>query len=219
MEMEKLQIVDSSFADLKEIARCHIASFPQSLSSNLGLAYCTKMLEWYLSSDNKFLFHIKETKGIAGYCGGFVRKGELHGSSTGMTQYASQAGIKALLLRPWLLAHPKFQKNYKFIWRNLVLLFKQHPKALMDSPKIEPTKELTAGLVVIGVDPKFQGKGYGSLLLKEFEKKAIDMNCISMNLTVESSNASAIRAYERNGWKKDNEKDEHISMFKIVTTQ
>jgi ribosomal protein S18 acetylase RimI-like enzyme len=89
----------------------------------------------------------------------------------------------------------------------------------MDSPKIEPTKELTAGLVVIGVDPKFQGKGYGSLLLKEFEKKAIDMNCIRMNLTVESSNASAIRAYERNGWKKDNEKDEHISMFKIVTTQ
>ena len=216
--MEKLQTVkDSNVNDLREIARCHMAAFPKSLSSKLGLSYCRKMLEWYLSSDNKFLFHLQEGKSVVGYCGGFIRKGELYGSSTGMTQYASREGIKALLLRPWLLAHPKFQKNYKFIWRNLVLLFKQHPKSLINSPKIEPTKGLTAGLVVIGVGPKFKGKGYGSLLLKEFEKKAIDMKCMRMNLTVESLNAAAIRAYERNGWKKENEKDEHISMFKLVT--
>ncbi len=214
--MEELQIVDSSYADLRKIARCHIDSFPKSLSSKMGVAYCTKMLEWYLSSDNKFLFHLQEGESVVGYCGGFIRKGELYGSSTGMTQYASRAGIRALLLRPWLLAHPKFQKNYKFIWRNLLLLFKPDPKSL-NSPKIAPTKELTAGLVVIGVNPKFQAKGYGSLLLKEFERKAIEMKCRRMNLTVESLNASAIRAYERNGWKKDNEKDEHILMFKLVT--
>ena len=219
MEMEKSQIVESTFADLKDISRCHIAAFPTSLSSKMGLAYCIKMLDWYLSTDNKFLFHIKESKSIVGYCGGFVRKGELHGSSTGMTQHASRAGIKALLLRPWLLAHPKFQKNYKFIWRNLVLLFKKHPKALIGSSNIEATKELSAGLVVIGVDPKFQANGYGSLLLKEFEKKAKEMNCLRMNLTVESSNASAIRAYERNGWIKEREKDGHISMIKLVTPQ
>lgn len=208
-------IINSKAADLKGIARCHIAAFPKSLSSQLGPSYCVKMLEWYLTSDNKFLFHIIGKDGIAGYCGGFVRKGELHGSSTGMTQHASKAGILALLLRPWLLAHPKLRQNYKFLWRNLVLFLKS-PQSdnLPVKSSINFSKELTAGLVVIGVNPKYQGQGFGSVLLKEFEKKAIVMNCSRLILTVESSNSTAILAYEHNGWIRGKEKDGHISMFK-----
>ncbi|MBK8702928.1 MAG: GNAT family N-acetyltransferase [Saprospiraceae bacterium] len=36
---------------------------------------------------------------------------------------------------------------------------------------------LSAGLVVIGVDPGYQGKGLGSLLLQEFERRALAMHC------------------------------------------
>lgn len=216
--MEQLQVIqDSQAIDLKKIAKCHIAAFPKSLSSRLGLAYCVKMLEWYLTSDNKFLFHIILEDGVAGYCGGFMRKGELHGSSTGMTQHASKVGILALLLRPWLLVHPKITRNYKFIWRNILLLFsrKQSNKPAENSNRGFPI-ELTAGLVVIGVDPKYQGKGFGSILLKEFEKKAIAMNCSRLILTVESSNKKAILAYQHNGWVSGQEKDDHLLMFKSV---
>jgi len=216
--MEKIQIVESHFVDLTEIAKCHRAAFPDSLSTKLGVSYCSKMLEWYLSSENKFLFHLKDKTTIAGYCGGFIREGELHGSSTGMTQFASREGIKALLLRPWLFMHPKFVNNYRFFLRNFLLLFTKKLVSARANEKVtsESLKERTAGLVVIGVAPKFQGHGYGSLLLKEFEKKAKKMNCTKMNLTVESANDTAIRAYLRSGWEKGNEEDLHLSMFKII---
>lgn len=205
------------------------------------------MLEWYLTSDNKFLFHIEMDGRVVGYCGGFVRKGEPYGSSSGMTQYAFREGIRALLLRPWLVFHPKVRGNFRFLGRNLwyrlfppraqpaagdnslqsrvstplndqqgsqsrtVAQSQSHKVPQSQSPTVDnigshsrtvaqSQSPLSAGLVVIGVDPGYQGKGLGSLLLQEFERRALAMNCPHMHLTVEKENAPAIRTYERNGW-------------------
>ncbi len=114
-----MEIVTASHKHLLRIAQCHIHAFPASLSSLLGPRYTAKMLEWYLTSDNKFLFHIEADGRVVGYCGGFVRKGEPYGSSSGMTQYAFREGIRALLLRPWLVFHPKVRGNFRFLGRNL----------------------------------------------------------------------------------------------------
>jgi ribosomal protein S18 acetylase RimI-like enzyme len=57
------------------------------------------------------------------------------------------------------------------------------------------------GLIVIGVDPDFQGKGYGSLLLREFERQSMIRGYHLMMLTVRTDNHQAIRAYERSGWR------------------
>jgi ribosomal protein S18 acetylase RimI-like enzyme len=208
-----VEIITASHKDLPRIAHCHIRAFPASLSSLLGPRYAAKMLEWYLTSDNKFLFHIEMDGRVVGYCGGFVRKGEPYGSSSGMTQYAFREGIRALLLRPWLVFHPKVRGNFRFLGRNLwyrVFPPRAQPAAGDNSSHSRVStplndqqgsqSPLSAGLVVIGVDPGYQGKGLGSLLLQEFERRALAMGCRHMHLTVEKENAPAIRAYERNGW-------------------
>ncbi|HEU5290298.1 MAG TPA: GNAT family N-acetyltransferase, partial [Cyclobacteriaceae bacterium] len=56
------------------------------------------------------------------------------------------------------------------------------------------------GLIVIGVDPAVQGKGYGSQLLQEFERVSRGLNFKKMMLTVRTQNEQAIRSYLRNGW-------------------
>ena len=72
--------------DLGLIAICHMNAFPDSFSTKLGQKYCIKMLEWYLSSDKTFLFHLKIEDKVVGYCGGKVEGATGSGSSTAMMQ-------------------------------------------------------------------------------------------------------------------------------------
>lgn len=72
-----------------------------------------------------------------------------------------------------------------------------------------------AGLVVIGVDPDCQGKGYGSILLQEFERLAVEVYGVrNLQLTVLTENQQAIRAYERNGWIKGKVSGNSLQMWK-----
>jgi hypothetical protein len=52
--------------DLTKIAACHIAAFPESFSSKLGINFVSNMMKWYLSSTNKFLFFIEDDKMVLG---------------------------------------------------------------------------------------------------------------------------------------------------------
>jgi ribosomal protein S18 acetylase RimI-like enzyme len=194
-------IVKTEKKDLHLIAFCHHQSFPKSLSSQLGKKYLIKMFEWFLLSENKFLFHLVINETVVGYCGGFKQRNEPYGSSSGMTQHAFKRGVLALLIRPWLFFHPKILMNFKFLWRNILYRFNVSKKKIPKELKvINKKKNNTTGLVVIGIIPSFQGKGYGSLLINEFEKCAKLQGSDKVNLVVEINNVKAIRSYELNGW-------------------
>ena len=61
-------------------------AFPDSFSTKLGKKYCTKMFEWYLSTNSTFLFHMKIDNNIVGYCGGKIAGSLGSGSTTAMMQ-------------------------------------------------------------------------------------------------------------------------------------
>lgn len=212
-------IIDSKSSDLEKIAVCHMSAFPDSLSTKMGLRYLKKMIEWYLADEKRFLFHIEENGKCAGYCGGMIHDGtQQSGSASGMIQYSFNEAVVAIILRPWLLFHREVLTKYALIRKNVRNRFKKKQKVRnnetkdLSSEKPEPS----VGLVVIGVSMEFQGKGYGSVLLQEFERRAKDMNYKLINLTVRNDNEQAIKAYERNGWIKSRLKGNSLEMYKTI---
>jgi ribosomal protein S18 acetylase RimI-like enzyme len=196
-------IKNSRKEDLEEIAVCHKSAFPDSLSSQMGISYLKKMLEWYLSDDKKFLFHIEENGKCVGYCGGMIDDGlQATGSASGMIQYSFNDAVRSIMLRPWLLFHKELLAKYKLIKKNIKLKMKKKavPGKTETKKRNEARHEIQTGLVVIGVSREAQGKGYGSLLLQEFENKTKRLNIKAMSLTVRNDNNQAIKSYERNGW-------------------
>lgn len=178
------------------------------------------MLEWYLSSDDTFLFYVHSAGVIVGYCGGLIkRNGKSIGSASGMAQYSFNEAVKAFFRKPWLLMHAEVRKKYSFILKNI-----KRKVMKMVGAHTETNKSIQAAdsfqsyvaLVVIGVKSEFQGRGVGSMLLKEFEKKAFILSIPKMLLTVRSDNGKAIRSYERNGWKKSEIKGNSTTMIKFT---
>lgn len=114
--------VDSKSSDLDKIARIHVKTFSDSLSSRLGFKYCRKMISWYLEDERGELFHLVESGEILGYCGGLsITVPGKHGSATSVTQFSFKELITSFIFRPWLVFHPEIRKRLPFIWKNLKL--------------------------------------------------------------------------------------------------
>ena len=215
--MEK--IISTLPPHLPSIARCHHTAFPESLATALGQRYVARMLSWYLSTDKTFLFHLEDESGLCvGYCGGMISDGSLGtGSASGMAQHAFKEAVFAFLTHPWVFFHPELRAKWPVLWKNILMKLGLR-KRVHFSPeqKKKMATDPHAGLVVIGVDPGCQGKGYGSLLLQEFERRAIEQYGVHrLQLTVLSRNQQAIRAYERNGWVKSATQGISTSMIKV----
>lgn len=199
--------------DIGRIAECHRAAFPDSLSSAIGHDYVSVMLRWYLSGENTFLFFAEESGKCVGYCGGMVKTVWGIGSASSMAQYSFNAAITGFLKKPWLVIHPEVRAKYMFIIKNIVNRFIRKKK-LRGEPEV--IFEPYTGLVVIGVDPAFQGKGYGSALMQEFEKITRQRGLKKMLLSVHTDNARAITSYTRNGWKITQVNGSSTSMEKLL---
>jgi ribosomal protein S18 acetylase RimI-like enzyme len=199
--------------DLQKIAHCHCAAFPDSLATGLGLKYVELMLGWYVSSKNTFLIFIENKGQCVGYCGGMLKTIWGVGSASSMAQYSFNAAVFSFIKRPWLIFHPELRTKYLFIARNVINRFFRKTKL-----KGEPTVafEPYVGLVVIGVDPSFQGKGYGSLLLKEFEDQTRQRELKKIVLSVLTKNHQAIKSYLRNGWVVSKVDGKSTSMEKLL---
>ena len=211
-----MKIVDSSHKDLQAIANCHRSAFPESLSSKLGLSYCRKMLSFYLENERGILFHLEEGGVVFGYCGGIRNRipGQ-HGSATSMTQHTFRSLVLNLMFRPWLIFHHEILANFPLIIKNIKLRFYTTNRS-KSQPQPSSIKEFipSMGLVVIGVSPKHQGKGYGSLLLKDFEERASKEEFTRIHLSVNKNNSQAIAAYKKNGWLIGKEGHTELHMFK-----
>lgn len=211
-----MNIIKSQIRDLPDLTRCHRKAFPYSLSSLQGDRFCKKMLEWYIVSDRGILFHIVENEKVVGYCSGIITKFPgLPGAITSISQYAFYEFIYAFIKKPWLLFHSENLKKRKTIISNVRLKFLKK-KDYNDHHKQRSHFSTYYGLVGIGVLPDCQGKGYGSLMLKEFEVMARQANVDLIQLSVKRSNNIAIQTYLKNNWEVANNNGDSILMQKVL---
>jgi ribosomal protein S18 acetylase RimI-like enzyme len=213
-----VKIIQPAYTDLVRIAQCHRKAFPNTLSTAMGQVYVEKMLEWYLLDDRAFIFFLEKNGNCIGYCGGLKFDGKSPvGSASSMIQHSYHAAVVAMLKRPWLFVHPEFLKKYRLafknIWRRILRKMGFYTTVKPACTDIPPH----TGLIVIGVDPAFQGKGYGALMLAEFERLSNQFGYTSMMLTVKTSNAKAIKSYQRNGWVITQSDKKSTTMEKVKT--
>lgn len=199
---------------MPEVAACQMQCFPSSLATKLGHKYVTKTLEWFLSSPNRFLYHIQLEGKIAGYCGGFSPQKNGDGSSSGMLQYAFNEAVMGLFKKPYLLFHAEVRQQYRFIWLNIKR--KITGKAIPIAKPTTATAPSHVGLVVIAVHPAFRGKGIADQLLQEFERRAKGFQRNELVLSVKSDNGRAINAYKKSGWQVKDEREKTYIMHKMI---
>lgn len=204
--------------DLPKIAECHMSAFANSLPVKLGKPFIIATLRWYLSDNKKILFFIEEDNKCIGYCGGFINDGSSNvGSTSGMIQYAFKEAIIGLLKKPWLFFNKEILSKRKLIFSNLKRKFFKNIKVKASTQeRILPKTEAVVGIVGIGVNSAFQGKGIGSKLIHEFERRSKSMGYNKVSLSVKSSNSQAIKAYERNGWRIEWSSEDAYGMEKIL---
>ncbi|MBG9377157.1 GNAT family N-acetyltransferase [Panacibacter sp. DH6] len=200
---------------LPDIARCHMASFPASFSTRLGLAYNIKSLEWFLAGDNRFLFCIQEDGKVMAYCGGYQSRGTGDGSTSGMMQHAMKEAAIGMLKKPWLFFHKDVIKFYPLIFKNIARKLSPRKK---NAAVIKPvnTRPAATGLVVIGVHPAYRGKGYFELLMQSFECESSKRGVSQMILSVRADNARAIAAYKKMGWLTSLQTEKVLEMCKTL---
>lgn len=212
-----MNIQEAGIDDLRSIAQCHQEAFPQSFSSALGLQFLIKNFRWYLDHPDAFLLVVRNDSGtILGYAGGLLmHEKSLHGSSTGIMQYAFSKAVLAMLIKPWLLFHPEMLPNYRLIMKNVLL--KLFPSKKQANPLASSKKRIRSlGLVVIGTSKSARGKGVGSTLLQAFEEKGRVLQAERLHLSVKKINKTAIQTYERNGWRLAGEQALNLEMYKSL---
>jgi ribosomal protein S18 acetylase RimI-like enzyme len=198
------------------VAECHRLAFPTALTTRLGDRVTLRILSWYLASGKRFLFWVEDSGKCAGYAGGMIADGsQVHGSASGTIQHAFKEILLALLTRPRLWFHPELLSRYRLGLKNIYYRLTAYDVTVKER-STEGTYEPYVGLVVIGVAPAYQGKGYGSLLLNEFEKRTRRLGFTRMRLSVLADNHQAIRAYERNGWTVVSRSGRSVSMEKVL---
>jgi hypothetical protein len=210
----KLEI--SNMNDLGGLTKCHKESFPNALSTKLGDRFIKKMLSWYILDARGLLFHIKYHDQYFGYCGGIlIKQPGLPGAATSITQHSFKSFIFSFISKPWLIWHPENLKRIKFIKKNILTWL--GVKKNINSPVTNNGNfEATMGLVVIGVPTYLQSKGYGSAMLKEFERIAKENGFKKIALSVKLTNIKAINTYKKNKWMEVLREPDSLIMHKIL---
>ena len=212
-----VELRHSEVADLSEIAKCHMRVFPDALASCQGVGFVSKMLQWYLMSERGVLLQLTADGQIVGYCGGIkIYEPGLPGAFTSISQYAFWAFVKSTLRKPWLVAHRENLKRHRMVIRNIMIRLRlRKPMTKVSESEIQKFKT-SWGLVVIGVDPTSQKKGFGSKLLAEFERLAQEDEVECIRLSVKLTNKQAIASYRRNGWRESDYNGDSIQMIKNI---
>lgn len=194
------QLVASNYSHLNQLVQCHCNCFPNSLATKLGKAYVGKTIEWFLADNQRFIFHVEVDEKIAGYCGGFIPKGIGDGSSSGMLQYGFKEAVMGIIVKPWLVFNKEVKAVYPFIFRNIKRKIFKDDLATVIVPKNPEQYSISAGLVVICVEPLYRGTAVFKLLMQHFNTvvKSFDIDRASLSVKIE--NTRAINAYKKVGW-------------------
>jgi len=186
-----LRIKPVETADLDAITQVHIAAFKTSALTALGEEAIYRYYHWLLLGPHDAVaLAAYQNHTMMGFCFGGKFRGALSGF---VHKNRFFLGIR-ILTHPWLIKNTIFQERLALGLRVL----QKRPANSLSQPEIHQS----FGILAIAIDPQYQQRGVGRLLMQTAETEALQHSYSQMHLTVHPSNEKAIHFYEGLGWKK-----------------
>jgi ribosomal protein S18 acetylase RimI-like enzyme len=179
-------------ADLADIARLHIAAFPDSVLGRLGPEAVRRNYLWQLTGPHELTALLAVDGGSPL---GFLFGGTFRGSTIGFVKREKWFLLRRVVAHPGILGR-------SVGWRRLALagrlLARRAPHSQIEQPDQVPARSF--GVLAIAVDPSAQGRGVGQRLMGLAQERALSAGFVRMHLTVHPENESAVAFYHRLGW-------------------
>ena len=217
-----MTVRELSPSDIPEVARIHLAAFPESVLSKLGAGPVSGYYRWLMTGPHDlYAVGVEENGRLLG----FAFTGIFRGAASGFIRHNWLSLSGHLLLRPWLIFKVRDRLGLATIWRLLsAALTMRKPRVNSTPPAPLPvapapaTSDRPFGVLSIATDPSVQRRGVGGLLMDAAESRASQLGYSSVYLTVHPSNTRALSFYERGGWTRilDSDGEFRGSMKKVV---
>ena len=187
------EVVDLTRHDLDDIARVHVAAFPESELTRLGHEAVRRSYLWQFDGPHDLV-----ALGVRhhGRLEGFLFGGVFRGSTIGFVKRERWFLLGRVLRNPRMVVNATSLSRITLAVRLLGRRRSGPPQS--ENPAAVPPRSF--GVLSVAVDPATQGSGVGQLLMAEAEKRARSGEFVRMHLTVHPDNARAVAFYERGGW-------------------
>lgn len=192
-----IQLKKITTANLPQVARVHINSFPDSALTKLGAAIVENYYLWQLTGPHELVWATGAF--VIGECAGYSISGVFNGSTSGFIKENRKILIREVLLHPWLMTNRSFFQRLR---EGVRLLNRARRKTMQPKKPIAVNPVSSFGILSIAVAQKYQKLGIGELLMLDAETEAIKCGFEQMDLSVHPNNRKAVRFYEKLGWTK-----------------
>ncbi len=189
-----LRVVDLGDDDLDELARLHLAAFPQSELSRLGAEAVRRHYRWQFHGPHD-LTAIGVRTG-EGALVGFLLGGVFRGSTSGFVKQEWRYLAGRVLRRPGVLVRGSGRRVTAIAVRLLVRPLRSAP----EQPGRVPAGSF--GVLVVAVDPESHRLGVGTSLLAAAEERARGAGFERLHLTLHPGNVAALSFYTDQGWQR-----------------
>ncbi len=187
--------------DLSEISILHRSLFKDHYLGKFTLNFIRRFYSCYLTRNIIFLIAESEDNKVVG----FVMGGKSSILAECMNQFMRKFFFQYLVE---VIVKPSL---WLYTLKRILILFRN--KIKRDS-KLDRT--LTWGLLSIGIDKQYQGKGVAKKLLIEFEL-ALPLDISKYILSVKEDNKKAIAFYNKNGFVLKTRKRDGLYLEKEIT--
>ena len=195
--------------DLGIIVKVHKACFPNSFSTQLGDLLVEFYEEYMLDNPDLFIVSVDETLGaIAGFCMGYLCEKSDH-----IQLFVRHNRIR-FCLRCLFLAITGNKPFYKKVAK--VFGRKKQPPVIVDDTLDQYSLSDKADLLSICVLAEYRGRGLANSMMEHYLNVLEQKGRRVCLLSVDPKNPSAIKLYEKNGFRLHRRSEETFSYAKIL---
>lgn len=197
--MSDITVRELTAGDLPEVARAHLAAFPESILSRLGEEIVARYYAWQLSDAN-------ETYTTGVFAGdrlmGFAFGGFFHDSLNGFFRANRPLIASAVIRRPWLVLDPVFWNRFSMTLSSLGRERARKRQQAAGASEAPGRRKRPFSILSIATHPDHQRKGVGKLLIADQEERARRLGLHEIRLSVHPENEGAVSFYLNQGWQK-----------------